>query len=227
MALARAVPPDRLLWVETSLAGALASGPEGPPLDVVLTDPATEAPRLYALARLLPFRRVRVSILARPGVGRAGLLAVALRFPVRLLPGQPRPEQVEELEAILDRFLHDPGASQPVEFFHSALARLLHGHPAGLWEVLELDPARFAFAGERGERDVPVPPEEPGFVTAHVERLVAEGEECALCPFLAWCAGAFKWPRPGYDCAAVRRLLGRIEEAAASLRRDLSELSPR
>ena len=219
------------MWGETSLDLAGSPWPEGVALDVVLSDPERDAPRLYDLAPVLPFRRIRVTIPAAPGVAKAGMLAIALHFPVRLLPGQPRPDVVEQLERILDRYLHDPSASEPVEFFHSALATLLHGCPAGLWEVLEQDPALFRRIPDDGEGPPPpvppVLPQEANFVANHRARLVATGSECAECPFLEWCEGFFKWPHPDYGCRDVRRLLGLVEVAAAALRRDVVESGER
>ena len=218
------VSPRLLAWVETSAALAESPWPAGVALDVVLADPEREAPLLYRLARLGPSRRVRVTIPAIGGVAKAGALAVALRLPVRLLPGQPGPEAIEALEQILDRYLHDPGASEPVEFFHSALAMFLHGDPATLWEVLEQDPAAFPRVPGAGEPvEAPMPPQQPGFAAEHLARLVVAEAECAECPYRDWCAGFFKWPDPVYACTGVRRLLRRIEDAAHVLRRDLIE----
>jgi hypothetical protein len=127
--------------------------------------------------------------------------------------GQPDGARGAELERLLGRYLHDPNASEPLEPFHAALATLIHGDPATLWDVLEADPDVFP-------RD-----REPtsGFVAAHVERLRESGAECVACPMLDWCGGYFKQPDPAYDCGDVRRLLAGLERAAEQLRRDLVE----
>ena len=143
LAILAGISPDRIAWVETSIDLAERPELEGLRLDLVLTDPAAQAARLYRLARQPVGPFVRVTLPAVPGLGRAGSAAIALGFPVRLLPEQAGPEALADLVHLLDCYLHDANASAPVEFYHSALARLLHGAPGTLWEVLERDPAAF------------------------------------------------------------------------------------
>lgn len=203
------MPQEQVAWVETTPRLACRPELQQLPLDVVLTDPRQEAAGLYRLAREHP--GARVTIPALDGMEQAAMIAMALQLPVRLLPGQPDEACAASLERILDRYLHDPHAESPVEFFHAALARLLVGHAASLWEVLECDPDLFPRLGVPHEED---------FVRHHLERTLASGADCATCPFLAWCQGCFKWPQPDYDCTHVRRLLGRLEDAADQLRGD-------
>lgn len=206
------LPRDRIAWVETSLEWAESPLLDGLALDVLLEHPPEQAPLLYRLAHRRQDSLPRVTIPAGPGLERAGRIAVALNLSVRILPGQPSGEVLQEMEQVLDRYLHDTRAHEPVEFFHGAMTRLLFGDTSTLWMILEEDPDLF-------QRQAPA---EPGFVARHLERLVQDGAECATCPVATWCAGYFKQPDPAYDCGGVRELFDRIEQAAEQLRSDLS-----
>lgn len=217
----RRVNPDRILWIEAPQAMAEADWPPGAGLDVIVADPAREAPALHGLSRLRGDRPVRVTIPAVAGVGRAARIVMALQLPVRLLPGQPSPEAVTELHAVLESYLHDPQANASVQPFDAALEFLLHGRPVTSWMALDLDPAfvrRLPGPGEDEAGEIV-----PGSVDAWIARLVENGAECASCPYTPWCAGIFKWPDPAYSCEAVQTLLGRIGESALAIARDLDE----
>ena len=91
-------------------------------LDVLLADPASEFSDLYRLVDVRAVRPVRVSMPALAGFSKAVRLAAALGLSVRLLPGQPTPEVLNELAETLTFYLRDPMVEAPVEFFHSVLA---------------------------------------------------------------------------------------------------------
>jgi hypothetical protein len=216
-------PPNRVLWIETSVELASSAWPTGAGLDVVLGDPQREAPLLYDLARLRHDRPLRVTIEAVPGVATASRVAIGLQFPVRLLARQPAPAVVAELATVLDLYLHDPQCKQPVEFFHSALARRVHDAQTTLWTALEHDPGVHRRVADDGRPDPTAPPHDTDFVAAHLAKLVDDGAACASCPFREPCAGWFKWPDPSYDCTAAVGLLRQVEDAAAALTRDLAD----
>lgn len=220
------VPAGRVVWVETTVDLAAAAWPPGVGLDVLLAEPEKEAAVLYAVAHLRPQRPLRVTIPVEPGVAKAARVAMALKLPVRLMARRPAPAAVAELTPVLEAYLHDPQATEPVEFFHSALARGLHGVPTTLWLALERDPAVHRSLAGDGADDPHEPPHDEGFVAAHVSRLVAAGAECGSCRFRDFCAGYFKWPDPAYDCRPVVGLLGQLEAAASRLARDLEEAGP-
>jgi hypothetical protein len=94
-----------------------AQGTGDIPLDVVLSSPSSEFAGLYRLVDVLAVRDVRVSIPARPGFLKAVRLAASLGLPVRLLPGQPSTETLQELAEALAFYLHDPRVEAPIEFF--------------------------------------------------------------------------------------------------------------
>jgi hypothetical protein len=56
-----------------------------------------------------------------------------------------------------------------------------------------------------------------------VEGHLSGQAECARCSLAPWCAGWFKWPDPGYDCAEVVRLFSGLEESARRMQSDLRE----
>ena len=221
--LAGTVPPERVAWIETTVALPAEEWPKETGLDLVLADPARDAPLLYDVARLQHERPLRVTIEGVPGVATAARIAMALQLPVCLRVQQPTEATIAELAAVLEGYLHDPHATAPVEFFHSALAHHLHGTPLTLWTALERDPALHRRVADDGGPDPQAPPHDEKFVATHLARLIVEGAECARCRFQELCAGYFKWPDASYDCAPVVALLGQVDEAANALERDLAD----
>lgn len=190
-----------------------AQGTSKLPLDVILTDPATEFSGLYRLVDARIVRSVRVTMPAAPGFMKALRLAASLQLPIRLLPGQPSAAALAELAEAAQFYLHDPMVETPVEFFHSLLAALRGAEGDTLWMMLEEDPKVFARNEAGGPRD---------FVEKHLAGLVEQGAECATCQWQKVCAGYFKWPDPAYDCAGVKLLLSSIQSAADEIGRDLA-----
>ncbi len=194
-----------------------AQGSAQIPLDVVLSEPATEFSALYRLADVRIVRPVRVTIPARPGFLKALRLAASLQLPVRLLPGLPREEVVMELLKAADFYLHDPMVEAPVEFFQSLFTAFRGLGGGTLWTFLEQDPAAFSHFDASGH-----PLHAADFVQTHQTRLLNEGAECTTCRWQPLCAGYFKWPDPAYDCAGVKRLYASLESAADEITRDLA-----
>jgi hypothetical protein len=199
------------------------------PLDIVLADPAIEFSDLYRLVDASAAHDFRVTIPAGPGLLKAVKLAGALRFPVRILPGQPDATTLAELKEALSFYLYEPAVDAPVEFFHSLLA-ISYGSDAGsLWMILEEDPAAFLHYDIHGQARWPRPGSVkslevvPGkFVENHLRRLIEQGFECATCPWQQPCQGYFKWPNPAYSCDGVKKLFSTIQAAADEIGRDLS-----
>jgi hypothetical protein len=201
------------------------------PFDVVLSDPALEFSDLYRLVDVYAVRAIRVTIPAAPGLTKAIRLAAALRLPVRVLPGQPSPDVLKELHDALELYLHEPTVEAPVEFFHSLLATMCDGDADSLWMILEEDPDAFHYYVADGQTRVPRTgdsggPEiaSAGFVDNHLSRLIAQGAECATCPWQQPCRGYFKWPDPAYSCEGVKQLFFSIQTAGNEIRRDVASL---
>ena len=199
------------------------------PLDVVLSDPALEFSDLYRLVDACAVRDIRVTVRAAPGLLKAVQLAAALRLPVRVLPGQPTPEALLELNEALSLYLYGPMVEAPVEFFHSLLATMSAADADSLWMILEEDPAAFLHYDNDGNAKLPrsgrvesVEVSSAEFVENHLKKLVEQGAECATCPWQQPCRGYFKWPDPGYSCAGVKHLFSVIRAAADEIGRDLA-----
>jgi hypothetical protein len=205
-----------------------ASSASQVPLDVVLSDPASEFSDLYRLVDVCAMRDVRVSMPAAPGFLKAIKLAASLRLPVRVIPGQPTPEVLAELTEALEFYLHGPMVEMPVEFFHSLLATVCGADKSSLWMILEEDPAAFLHYDAEGHPELPrsggfrsVEISPGAFVEHHLKSLVEQGAECATCPWQQACRGYFKWPDPAYSCGGVKQLFSIIEAAADEIERDL------
>ena len=202
------------------------------PLDVVLSDPALEFSHLYRLVDAYAVRPIRVTMPAAPGLTKAIRLAAALRLPVRVLPGQPLAEVLEELRDALQFYLHEPTVEAPVEFFHSVLATMWDSDASSLWTILEADPDAFRHYDVDGRARVPrisYPDQSEitsaGFVEDHLSRLIAQGAECATCPWQRPCGGYFKWPDSAYSCEGVKQLFFNIQTAANEIRQDLASVA--
>jgi hypothetical protein len=232
-------PPPALRWLQVE---GMLEDPEAwaeaahndshIPLDVVLSDPASEFSDLYRLVDACAAREVRVTVPAAPGLAKAVRLAAALRLPVRVLPAQPGAEALEELRNALEFYLHEPMVETPVEFFHSLLATMSGGDANSLWMILEEDPEAFQLFDANGQARLPrtgdsdkVMMAGAGFVETHLNRLIAEGTECATCPWQQQCRGYFKWPNPLYSCEGIKRLFSSIQMAGNEIRKELDDLA--
>jgi hypothetical protein len=232
-------PPHGLRWLQVegmlgdSEAWAEAAHNDSHiPLDVVLSDPASEFSDLYRLVDACAAREVRVTVPAAPGLAKAVRLAAALRLPVRVLPAQPAAEVLEELRDALDFYLHEPMVETPVEFFHSLLATMSGGDAGSLWMILEEDPEAFQLFDANGRARLPragnsgpVTMACEGFVETHLNSLIAQGAECVTCPWQLQCRGYFKWPNPLYSCEGVKRLFSSIQMAGNEIRKELADIA--
>jgi hypothetical protein len=201
----------------------------GVPIEIALKDPATEFSKLYNYTNLIDSHPVRVAIPALPGFSKAARLAVSLNFDVKLELGQPDSFLIEELEGVLDFYLHRPNVHQPVEFFHSTLLSFFRNEPMSLWEVAEEDPSQVRYLTDDGQETIAkrfagtaVDGPLDDFVDRYGHELLDEGRECASCEFFSRCGGFFKWPDKSYDCSGVKKLFRTLQGAAEELRNDLT-----
>jgi hypothetical protein len=232
-------PPPGLRWLQVeAMLGDQEAWTEAAhsdsniPLDVVLSDPASEFSHLYRLVDACAVRAIRVTMPAAPGLTKAITLAAALRLPVRVLPGQPSAAALEELHDALQFYLHEPMVDAPVEFFHSVLATMCDWDAGSLWTILEEDPDAFRHYGADGRARVPrtSDPDQSeitsaGFVENHLSRLIDQGAECATCPWQRPCRGYFKWPDPAYSCKGVKQLFLSIQTAGNEIRQDVASFT--
>ena len=202
------------------------------PFDIVLSDPASEFSDLYRLVDASAERDIRVTVPASPGLAKAVRLAAALRFPVRILPGQPTAAALDELREVLEFYLHEQTVEAPVEFLHSLLASMEGADTGSLWMILEEDPDVFHHFDANGRAWVPRTDDSfgskagsPGFVENWLKGLIAQGGECAACPWQQPCRGYFKWPDPAYSCAGIKDLFSRIQLAGNEIRKELASFA--
>ena len=243
----------QLLSLDVDVA-PLTDWQQSVPLDLVMTRPADEFPLLYRFAPLLDKHQIRVSIPVSAGFANAVRLSLALHFSVKLEVGQPDRELIEELEKVLELYLHRATVSQPVEYFHSTFLSFFHQEPASLWLIQEEDPEQIRFVSDDGEEGVTkrlnawgssATPEsavgQPGWGGAVVKRAsfqlqngngrrkvepaaTAAETECDTCEFFDRCGGYFKWPNRDFDCEGVKGLFATLRAAAVELRTDLSRV---
>ena len=203
----------------------------GVPIEIELKDPATEFSKLYNYTNLIDSHPVRVAIPALPGFSKAAKVAVSLNFDVKLELGQPDSFLIEELEGVLDFYLHRPNVHQPVEFFHSTLLSFFRNDPVSLWEIAEEDPAHVRYLRDDGQETISkrfvgfqVDGPLDDFVDRYGQELLSEKRECGGCEFFSRCGGYFKWPDKSYDCSGVKKLFRTLKSAAEELRLDLASL---
>jgi hypothetical protein len=209
--------------------GALMLGETSVYLDLVMSSPASDYPRLYDLAPLNTKYPVRVTIPVMPVFTKAVRLACSLNFAVKLAVTQPDPNLVQEMSEVLDYYLHRSTVSQPIEFFHSLLMAFMEEEPLNLWTIQEEDPALFRYITNQGEETISplfaaadVGQNPSSFLETFITNLLVEKGECTKCEFLNNCYGYFKWPRKDYACDGVKTLLKTVKHAAQELKQDLA-----
>lgn len=230
----------QLLSLDVDVA-PLADWQQSVPLDLVMMRPADEFPLLYRFSPLLDKHQIRVSIPVSAGFANAVRLSLALHFSVKLEVGQPDWELIEELEKVLELYLHRATVSEPVEYFHSTFLSFFHQQPASLWFIQEEDPEQIRFVSDDGEENVtkrlagwagnPIVSDGATFQRQNgngrrqVKRqATTEKIECDTCEFFDRCGGYFKWPNRDFGCEGVKGLFATLRAAAAELRTDLSRV---
>ncbi|MGW8193942.1 MAG: hypothetical protein ACWGOX_06715 [Desulforhopalus sp.] len=188
------------------------------PLELMVADPVADFSSLYNFSPLVETVPVRACIPLLAGFDKAVRVAAALHFAVKLEIGQPEAAMMPELANLLDFYLHSPGVTEPIEFFHSTLMACCHDQALTLWNIQEEDPLMFRHVDSAGKESYPgrlagcdTLPDNPA---AH--------PECTACRFLGPCAGYFKWPDHTYTCEGVKKLFASIEIAARQLRTDIA-----
>ena len=215
--------------VDPKALDILAHWEVGIPVDIVVSDPASEYRFFYNFSKLVNSRAVRVTIAARPGFLKAVKLALALHFAVKLDVGQPDSAIIEEMTGALELYLYRTSVSEPIEYFHSIFLSLYEDEPVNLWVVQEEDPEYFRFVGDNGVETLS--PRLAGInleaVSRNRENISRDGglyssHECLKCEFRASCGGYFKWTDNSYDCTGVKTIFSALSAAAVALREDVA-----
>ena len=179
----------------------------GIPLDIVLENPV-QYQQLYRFSNLLDTHPVRITISLISGFSKAVKLAIALHYAVKLEVRQPDEDLWNELEGVLDLYLHLSSVNQPIEFFHSLLLSFYRNEPASLWEITETDQTMLRYIGDDGS-------------AINVD-LNSETRECHECEFRDRCRGYFKFPDRDYNCDGAKRLFRTLAQTARELKADLA-----
>ena len=200
----------------------------GIPIEIVLKYPQCEASKLYRVTKLQRAHPLRIVIPVVAGFSKAVKVASALHLPIKLEGNQPEPDVIEELCSVLDFFLHNKAVSQEIDYFSGLLTAQFHKLPITLWDVQEEDPRSLRYVTDDGEEVVARAPFVAceggldGFRVALMERVLRPGAECASCLFFPECGGYFKWPDQNFSCDGVKRVLGKLRDAARELQDDLA-----
>ena len=197
-------------------------------LDLRLIEPS-QASELYRYAWLIGRLPVRVSIPTTSGVASAVRIAIALGMAVKLAFPPRAAHDWEELDEVLDFYLHGRFVGQPVEPFHSLLQAAFARRREDVWRVQDEDPAYVRFATGQGQPTRPSRFECQGDGPLD-NRLVARwrtvaarpGSACCDCRFLRDCGGYFLWPELSTHCN-VPSLWNRVVQAAEQLTDDLQQ----
>ena len=195
-------------------------------IDLRLADPF-RASELYRYAWLVGRLPVRVSIPSTLGVAFAVRVAVALGMAAKLEFPPGEAIAWDELEQVLDLYLHGRFVAQPIEPFHSLLQAAFHRRRENVWRVQDEDPAHVRYISEQGRPLLPRRLEGKPSIQLD-RRFVARwgtvasrpGLACCGCAFEDTCRGYFQWPEPS-SCCNARPLLERIARAAAQLADDV------
>jgi hypothetical protein len=210
-------------------ASVLEDTGDGIPIEVFLSNPV-EYQRLYKFVSLLDCHPLRIAIPVAPGFSKAVKLAVSLNYAVKLEVEQPDQELVEELESVLELYLHRTYVRQPIEFFQSMLLSMYRNEEVSLWAIAEENPKQVRYITDDGEEtvskrfvglklDFPV----SDFVTRFGLQMLGERQECFSCEFFNRCGGYFKWPDKSYPCTDIKRVFQTLSEAMREVREDLAK----
>ena len=204
----------------------LATSGYGIPVEIVLSDPQTEAAKLYRVMKLQRTHPVRIVIPVVAGFSKAVKVATALHLPIKLEGTQPEPAVIAELSETLDYFLHNKDVSQPIDYLSGLLLAQLHKMPITLWDIQEEDPGSVRYITDENKEVIARAPyindAVDSFRLALTERVLSPGAECASCLYFPECAGYFKWPNADFSCDGIKLVFDKLHSAAHELQDDLA-----
>jgi hypothetical protein len=223
---------DNIAYIELiSLASdvdVLFNSGLGVPVSLVMSNPSEEFSQLYRHSELLAEQPVRVSIPVVSGFSKAVRLAVSLNFVVKLEVGQPDRLLVDEMLGVLEYYLHNATASQPIEFFHSIFMAFYHGYAETLWEIQEEHPAFYRYVSDEGEEVLSNRFSGNQFEQIHgfseneiKQALLAKKGDCHTCDYMENCWGYFKWPGKEYNCEGIKFIFQTLKDSAGEVKKNL------
>ena len=186
--------------IDPEALAPLANWGRGVPLDIVISDPASEFPLLYSFSKLLDKHPIRASIAVSPDFW---VQSLALHFTVKLDVGQPDASLIEEMKEVLDLYLHDASVGHPVECFDSIFLSFYRQEPASVWFIQEEEPEHFRFISDDGVETVSRRFAGVDPMAKRDDATEREALECDTCQFTSVCGGYFNWPDRNYSCEGV------------------------
>jgi len=217
----------QLLSADADISTLEGAG-ESIPIEISLKDP-NQFQRLSDFTNLLDSHPIRIAIPVVPGFSSATKLAVSLNYAVRLEMDQPDETLFEEIESVLDLYLHRSYVHQPIEFFQTLLLALYRNEPISVWDIAEENPKYIRYITDAGEETVSrrfdgvrIAGSVTGFIDSFAQNLIDERGECSNCEFFSRCHGYFKWPKKDYSCDGVRRIFRTLVTATNEIHRDLA-----
>ncbi|PWT92507.1 MAG: hypothetical protein C5B55_06310 [Blastocatellia bacterium] len=217
----------QLLSVESDTSALEGSG-EGIPLEIFLEDPE-QYHQLYRFVNLLDSHPVRIAIPVVAGFSDAVKQASSLDFCVKLELFQPAESLIDELEFVLDLYLHRIYIRQPIDFFQTTLLSFYRDEPVSLWQIAEENPEQVRYITDEGEETISkrfvgarIEGEIGNFTERFSQKLISERRECHECEFFNRCNGYFKWPDRNYRCDGIKRIFHTLKRATQEVRQDLA-----
>jgi hypothetical protein len=201
----------------------------GIPIDLLMPHPQTDFPFLYRYSKLLDRHPLRVCIPVVNGFSKAVKVATSLKLFVKLEIGQPDPSLIDEIQRVLNFYIHNPSVALPIEYFHSTFLAMYHSEQSSLWDVQEENPSTIRYVSEDGRENIArrvgsgrVEGDLDTFVADLQSEMLSEKAECNDCRYFMYCGSYFKWPRKTYRCTGVRSLFSTLDEAAQEMQGEIT-----
>jgi RNAse (barnase) inhibitor barstar len=195
------------------------------PVEIVLKDAEKEAEYLHLYANSSVSNPKWISINTAQGFVSAVKTATSLGIETCLIVHQPDEALVNELDALLDLYLHSAEVEVPIEFFHSLLLAFCQNDlEESMWLIQREDPARDRYVLDNGSvvisSRLPIEISEisEDFLDDYRFDLMARQGECSICPYFTQCVGYFKFPDETYSCEGVKKIFSKLKEAANEIK---------
>jgi sulfatase maturation enzyme AslB (radical SAM superfamily) len=226
------VEPESIRFIQLLSTDEDASVLEGfrvsLPLEIVLSKPAEHYLRLYNYKSLLDTHPIRVAVPVVPQFSNAVKVALSLNFAVKLELDQPDDQLVNELESVLDIYLHRSFVAHPVEPFHSLLQSFYGKQPVSLWQLAEEDTNVVRYIADddtetisRRSIRLDLNGDLENFVDHFGQEVIDGRLECHDCEFFSRCGGYFKFPNKLFKCDGIKRVLRTLAATAEEVKDDL------
>ena len=217
-----------------STSGRLAGLRHLPPslrIDLCVTDVLAGSDRVIAWSRALDGHPVRVVVPVIAGFSKVVKAALRAGLRVKLEIDQPDSSLVNELMDSLAFFIREPYVKEPVDLFYGVFRSFLTKQVESLWRIQEEHPSSHRYVTDSGEvtlakrlSNIACTSDVATLLADHKLNLFGTKTECCTCRFFCRCEGYFKLPQAVFNCSEIKKFFKLVEDYAAELRKDLSEL---